>query len=96
MTEMASDTECFLRFAMDGTVSAGNLEGFVSRAIDRDMDPSKDDYFRATFLTTYRLYSTNIRLFETLKRRFESTDLDPIGTRSQYSYVNNVFLENTF
>jgi hypothetical protein len=89
MEKMASDAECLLRLAEDGTVSAGNLEGLVSRAIDRTTDASSsgDERFRATFLTIYQLFSTSVRLFEILKRRFESTIAD---TPSQYSCVNIV------
>lgn len=93
MEKMASDAECLLRLAEDGTVSAGNLEGLVSRAIDRTTDASSsgDERFRATFLTIYQLFSTSVRLFEILKRRFESTIAD---TPSQYSCVNIVFAKN--
>ena len=92
MEKVASDTECLLRLAEDGTVSAGNLEGLVSRVIDRSPDSPGGERFRATFLTVYQLFSTNVRLFEILKRRFESANLDPTDTRSQYSYVNIVLL----
>ncbi len=87
MEKEASDAECLLRLAEDGTVSAGNIEGLVSRVIDRTADSSKDDErVRATFLTIYQLFSTSACLFEILKRRFVSAD--PTDTRSQYSYVN--------
>lgn len=92
MEKVAGDTECLLRLAEDGTVSAGNLEGLVSRVIDRSTDSPGGERFRATFLTVYQLFSTNVRLFEILKRRFESANLDPTDTRSQYSYVNIVLL----
>jgi RasGEF family protein len=89
MERVTGDAECFLRYAEDGTVLAGNLEGLVSRVIDRGTDSSRDERFRATFFTIYQLFSTSGRLFEILKRRFElATKLDPTDTRSQYSYVN--------
>jgi hypothetical protein len=88
MEKMASDVEGMLRLAEDGTLSAGNLEGLVSRVIDRTTDSSSgDERFGATFLTIYQLFSTSVRLFEILKRRFESTTAD---TRCQYSCVNIV------
>jgi len=96
MEKVDSDTEVFLRFAEDGTVSAGNLEGLVSRVIDGRAGSSAEDHFKATFLTTYQLFSTSARLFEILKRRFEAADLDPADTQTQHSYVNNVFLEDKF
>lgn len=83
MERAASDSECLLRFATDGAVSAGNLEGLVSRVIS-DIAASRDDHFRATFLTIYQLFATSERLFSILKRRFESTELDPITVRSRY------------
>ena len=83
MEKAASDSECLLRFATDGAVSAGNLEGLVSRVIS-DIAASRDDRFRATFLTIYQLFATSERLFSILKRRFESTELDPITVRSRY------------
>ena len=88
MEKMASEAEGMIRLAEDGTVSAGNLEGLVSRVIDRTTDSSsEDERFGATFLTIYQLFSTSVRLFEILKRRFESTAAD---TRCQYSCVNTL------
>ncbi|KAI0295808.1 hypothetical protein BC826DRAFT_272716 [Russula brevipes] len=58
MEKVASDTNGLLQLAEDGTVSAGNLEGLVSRVIDRPADSSRDDRFGATFLTAYQLFST--------------------------------------
>jgi RasGEF N-terminal motif len=89
MEKMASDAECLLQLAEDGTVSAGNLEGLVSRVIDTTTDSPGGERFRATFLTIYQLFSTNARLFEILKRRFESANLDPTDIRSQHSYVEH-------
>jgi hypothetical protein len=81
--EMAgSDSECLLRSATDGTVSAGNLEGLVFRVITDLEDPSRDDPFRATFLKIYQLCAPSQSLFNILKRRFGSSD--PVITRSQY------------
>jgi serine/threonine protein kinase len=91
MDKAASDSECLLRFATDGTVSAGNLEGLVSRVIS-DIAASRDDRFRATFLTIYQLFATSERLFGILKRRFESTELDPITVRSRYPIL--LFIES--
>ena len=59
MEMAASDSECLLRPATDGTVSAGNLEGLVFRVITDIEDPSRNDRFRATFLTTYQLFGTS-------------------------------------
>ena len=99
MDKVASDPECFLRLAEDGTVSAGNLEGLVSRVIklEKSTDSSNDERFSVTFLTIYQLFSTSVHLFEILKRRYVSaTKLDPTDTRSQYSYVNvSYFLKKT-
>ena len=81
MEMAASDSECLLRPATDGTVSAGNLEGLVSRVIIDIEDPSS---FTATFLTVYQLFATSERLFGILKRRFESPELDPVSARSRY------------
>ncbi|KAI9450592.1 hypothetical protein F5148DRAFT_585958 [Russula earlei] len=92
MEKVASDTETLLQVAEDGTVSAGNLEGLISRIIDGTTDPSKDNRFRATFLTTYQLFSTSTRLFEILKKRFESAGLNPANARSQYSIL--LFIES--
>ena len=91
MEKVASDVECLLRLTEDGTVSAGNLEGLVSRVVELEgtTDSPKDERFQVTFLTIYQLFSTNAHLFEILKRRFESAaKLDPTDTRSQYWYVN--------
>ena len=87
MEMAASDSECLLRPATDGTVSAGNLEGLVFQVITDIEDPSRNDRFRATFLTTYQLFGTSERLFHVLKRRFESSELDPVAARSRYPYV---------
>jgi hypothetical protein len=84
MEKAANDTECILRPANDGHVSAGNLEGFVYRAITVTADSSRDDDFKSTFLTIYQLFATSDRLFEILKRRFESTSLDPAQMSSRY------------
>jgi hypothetical protein len=96
MEMAASDSECLLRRAIDGTVSAGNLEGLVSRVITDIEDPSRNDRFRATFLTTYQLFATNEHLFDILKRRFESSDLDPVAAGSRYPWVNNVLPSNEY
>jgi hypothetical protein len=93
---MASDFECLLRLATDGTVSAGNLEGLVSRVITDIEDPSRNDRFRATFLTIYQLFATSERLFHILKRRFESLELDPVAARSPYPCVNNAVPSNEY
>jgi hypothetical protein len=75
---MANDPENLVRHAADGSVSAGNLEGLVSRVItDTPADLSKDKDFRDTFLTVCQLFSASERLFELLKRRFGSMELDP-------------------
>ena len=84
MEMVASDSECLLRLATDGAVSAGNLEGLVSRVITDIEDPSRNDRFRATFLTIYQLFATSERLFHILKRRFVSSKLDPVAARSRY------------
>jgi RasGEF N-terminal motif len=87
LEEAATGSEGLLRSATDGTVSAGNLEGLVSRVIsDSDIaDSARDDRFRATFVTIYQLFSTSERLFNILKRRFETTELKPVTVRSRYS-----------
>lgn len=90
---LASGAERLLWFAPDGTVSAGSLGGIATRVVDESTGSSTDHPLESTFLTTYQLFSTSIRLFEIVKRRFES---DPTDTRSQYAYVNNVFTENRF
>ena len=84
LEKVASDPEGLLRTATDGSVSAGNLEGFVSRAITGTVDLSKDDRFKVAFLTIYQLFATSERLFEILKRRFVSRGLDPTHARSRY------------
>ena len=83
----ATGSEGLLRSAIDGSVSAGNLEGLVSRVIsDSDIaDSARDDHFRATFVTIYHLFSTSERLFNILKRRFETTEIKPVTVRSRYS-----------
>ena len=77
----ANDPESLLRPVRDGTVSAGNLEGFLSRVIAGSADSSKDEHFKAVFLTIYQLFATSERVFEVLKRRFEAT-LDSSVARS--------------
>lgn len=96
MDMAASDSEGLLRPATDGTVSSGNLEGLVFRVISDIEDPSRNDHFRATFLTIYQLFATNERLFHILKRRFESSELDPVAARSRYPYVNNALPSNEY
>ena len=68
MEMAASDSECVLRLATDGTVFAGNLEGLVSGVITDMEDPSRNDNFGATFLTIYQLFATSERLFDILKK----------------------------
>ncbi len=84
MEMAASDPECILWPARDGSVSAGNLEGLIFRFIGDIVDPSGNDHFRRTFLTIYQLFATSERLFNILKRRFESSELDPVAARSRY------------
>jgi hypothetical protein len=84
MEMAASDSECVLRRSTDRTVSAANLEGLVSGVITDIEGPSRNDHFKATFLTIYQLFATSERLFEILKRRFESSELDPVAARSRY------------
>jgi hypothetical protein len=96
MEKAASDSEGLLRPATDGTVSSGNLEGLVFRVITDIEDPSRNDHFRATFLTIYQLFATSERLFHILKRRFESSELDPVAARSRYPYVNNALPSNEY
>jgi hypothetical protein len=83
---MANDPESLVWHAEDGSVSTGNLEGLVSRVITDTADLSKDAGFRDTFLTVCQLFSTSERLFELLKRRFGSMELDPRAAhiRSRY------------
>jgi hypothetical protein len=85
MEKAANDPESLLRHATDGTVSAGNLEGFVSRVISDIADSSRNDRLRATFLKSYQLFATSERLFNILKRRFECAELNPDILRSRYS-----------
>ena len=80
----ASDPESLLRPAKDGTVSAGNLEGLLSRAIVGSADPIRDERFRAALLTIYQVFATSERFFEILKRRFEATSLDLTTAGSPY------------
>jgi hypothetical protein len=89
MQMAAGDSECLLRPAIDGSVSSGNLEGLVFRVLTDIEGPSRNDRFRATFLTIYQLFATSERLFHILKRRFESSEQDPAAARSRYPYVNN-------
>ena len=77
LKSVASDPESLLQLAKDGTVSAGNLEGLISRAIIGSSDSFRDERFKATFLTIYQLFATSEQVFEILKRRFEATDVDP-------------------
>ena len=84
MEMAASDSECVLRLATDGSVFAGNLEGLVSRVITDMEDPSRNDHFGATFLTIYQLFATSERLFDILKRRFDSAELDNVAVRYRY------------
>ncbi|KAI0255388.1 ras guanine nucleotide exchange factor domain-containing protein [Lactifluus subvellereus] len=92
MQTAANDTECLLRPAKDGSVSSGNLEGLVSRVITGTADSSRDDRFRAAFLTIYQLFATSERVFGILKRRFESTGLDPAHVGSRYLIL--LFIES--
>jgi hypothetical protein len=87
MEKAANDSEPLLRPATDGTVSAGNLEGLVSRVISDTAYSSGNDRFRTTFLliTICPLFATSERLFSVLKRRFESAELDLAPQRSRYS-----------
>jgi len=84
LEKVASDSDGLLRPAADGSVSAGNLEGLVSRIITGSADKSRDACFMATFLTVYQLFATSERLFEVLKRRFGSTELGPAHLRSRF------------
>ena len=87
MEKAAMDSECLLRPAIDGTVSAGNLEGLVSRVLSDSgiVDSARNDRFRATFLTIYQLFATSERLFDILKRRFETMELNPVTVGFRYS-----------
>ena len=78
-----NDPESLLRPAKDGTVSSGNLEGFLSRIIAGSADSSRDERFKAAFLTIYQLFATSERVFEVLKQRFEAT-LDPSVESTRY------------
>jgi hypothetical protein len=71
--------------ATDGTVLAGNLEGFVSRVTFSVADSSRNDRFLGTFLTIYQLFATSERVFNILKRRFETTELGSVTVHSRYS-----------
>jgi hypothetical protein len=84
LEKVASDSDGLLRPAADGSVSAGNLEGLVSRIISGSADKSRDARFMSTFLTVYQLFATSDRLFEVLKRRFASTELGPALLRSRF------------
>ena len=82
LEKATTDSQSLLRTTTDGTVLAGNLEGFVSRIISDISDSSRNDRFGATFLTIYQLFATSERLFNILKRRFET---DPVTMGSRYS-----------
>jgi hypothetical protein len=84
LEKVASDSDGLLRPAADGSVSAGNLEGLVSRIITGSANKSQDAHFMATFLTVYQLFATSERLFEVLKRRFGSTHLEPAHVPSRF------------
>jgi RasGEF N-terminal motif len=77
MEKVANDSENLVRHPADGSVSAGNLEDLISRVITDTADPSEDSRLRHAFLTVYQLFTTSERLFEILKRRFRSMELDP-------------------
>ena len=77
----AREPQSVVKPSRDGTVSAGNLEGLVSRVIADIVDPSKNGHFTTTFLTIYQLFATSERLFDILKRRF---DLDPVAAPFRY------------
>ena len=77
LENVANDSENLVRHPADGSVSAGNLEDLISRVITDTADPSEDSRFRHAFLTVYQLFVTSERLFEILKRRFGSMELDP-------------------
>ncbi|KAH9001757.1 hypothetical protein EDB92DRAFT_1812453 [Lactarius akahatsu] len=85
LEEAACDSESLLRPARDGSVSAGNLEGLISRVIAGSADPSRDERFKAAFLTIYQLFASSEQLFNILKRRFESAPLDPATARVRYN-----------
>jgi hypothetical protein len=81
LEKVTTDSESSLRTAKDGTVLAGNLEGFVSRVISESADSSRNDRFREMFLTIYQLFATSDQLFNILKRRFEPS---PATVDSRY------------
>ena len=85
LKDAASDTEALFRLARDGSVSAGNLEGLLNRAIFGSLDPSRDERFKTAFLTIYQLFATSEQVFEILKRRFQATSADPYMGSSRYS-----------
>lgn len=80
LEKVAGDPEGLLWPATDGSVFAENLEGLV---FPGTADTSGDSHFRAAFLT-FNFFATRERLFETLRRRFESTELGPTHARSRY------------
>jgi hypothetical protein len=97
MEKVASESECLLLSAVDGTVSAGNLEGLVSRVITGTADSAGDDYFRDVFLTIYQLFATSERLLKVLDGQFQLTDLHPSDANSRYVHNtprNRVFLDD--
>jgi hypothetical protein len=77
LERVVNDSENLVHHPADGSVSAGNLEDLISRVIIDTADPSEDSRFRHAFLTVYQLFATSERLFEILKRRFGSMELDP-------------------
>lgn len=91
LERVASEDESLPRLANGGSVSAGNLEDLLSRVMNRPADPLGDENFIAAFLTIYRLFATNERLFEILKRRFELKPLDPAMAHSRYRIL--LFIE---
>jgi son of sevenless len=66
-----SDSEHALQISEDGTIEAGTLEGLVDHFLKETHDRAKDDDVRRAFLATYRLFTIDKTLFNTLKRRFE-------------------------
>ena len=85
LQNVAIDPEALLRPARDGSVSAGNLEGLLNRAIVGSSDSFRDERFKAAFLTIYQLFATSEQVFEILKRRFQATSADPYTASSRYS-----------
>ena len=81
LEEATTDSESSLQTAKDGTVLAGNLEGFVSQVISEIADSSRNGDFRETFLTIYQIFATSKKLFNILKRRFETS---PATVDSRY------------